>query len=134
MYDYTSLFAHTQLNSTPKIFIPYFISKVTTSSRLFKYYQCLSRILPASSPDLLLLQELDAKYIMPAETDSEDEIIGPQSESILDISSSDHDEDLLSAMINNEVDVALQHLKQNDDTVLAWNADIELQKMQTILV
>ena len=67
----------------------------------------LTRILPASSPDLLLLQELDAEYILPAEPDSEDEIIGPQSESILDTSSSDHDEDLLSAMINNEEDVAL---------------------------
>ena len=36
----------------------------------------------------------------------------------------------LSAMINNEADVALQGLKQNDDTVLAGDADIELRKMQ----
>ena len=84
----------------------------------------LTRILPANSPDLLLLQELDAEYILPAETDSEDEIIRPQTESILDTSSSDHDEDLLSAIINNEADVALQGLKQNDDTVLAGDADI----------
>ena len=34
----------------------------------------------------MLLQELDAEYILPAETDSEDEIIRPQSESILDTS------------------------------------------------
>ena len=34
----------------------------------------LTRILPASSPDLLILQELDAEYILPAETDSEDPV------------------------------------------------------------
>ena len=94
----------------------------------------LTRILPANSPDVLLLQKLDAEYILPVETDSEDEIIRPQSESILDTSSSDQDEDLLSAMINNEADVALKGLKQNDDTVLAGDADILLRNMHPISV